>query len=78
MERQNKEEINFHNFMKMIREKKGISLQTLSEGLCSISMMNFIEQGKRIPEKMLRDRILARMGISGDIYEDYLSFDEYE
>lgn len=78
MERQNKEEINFHNFMKMIREKKGISLQTLSEGLCSISMMNFIEQGKRIPGKMLRDRILARMGISGDIYEDYLSFDEYE
>lgn len=78
MEIQNKEEINFHNFMKMIREKKGISLQTLSEGLCSISMMNFIEQGKRIPGKMLRDRILARMGISGDIYEDYLSFDEYE
>lgn len=78
MERKNGEEINFHNFMKMIREKKGISLQTLSEGLCSISMMNFIEQGKRVPEKMLRDRILGRMGICGDIYEDYLAADEYE
>ena len=37
-----------------------------------------IESGDRLPEKQMRDRILSRMGVIIEGYEDYLSIDEYE
>lgn len=73
-----KEEINFHDFLKVMRKARHATLEQLSEGLCSVSMMKRIESGERLPEKLMRDRILVRLGVALEKYEDYLSEEEYE
>lgn len=72
------DDINFHGFLKATRELQNISLAALGRGLYSASMMQRIEDGERLPKKLERDRIVARLGVSGDRYEDYLPIDEYE
>lgn len=78
MQRYEKDEINFHQFLNTMRQFLGVSLEQACEGLCSVSMMNRIEKGSRLPQKQMRDRILARMGVAIGEYEDYLSTEEYE
>ena len=73
-----KDEINFHKFLNAMRQLHEVTLEQACEGLCSISMMKRIECGDRLPEKQMRDRILARMGVPIEGYEDYLSTEEYE
>lgn len=73
-----KGEINYHVFLIATRQMHGVTLNQLAEGLCSESEMQRIEKGERLPEKLMRDRIMARMGISDDNYEDYLQTEEYE
>lgn len=72
-----KDEINFHGFLKAIREMQKKSLSTLGRGLYCPSMIARIETGERLPKKLERDRIVARLGVSGEGYEDYLSREEY-
>lgn len=71
-------EINFHDFLSAMRQLHEVTLEQTCEGLCSISMMKRIESGERLPEKQMRDRILSRMGVPLEGYEDYLSTEEYE
>ncbi|MDE5680135.1 MAG: helix-turn-helix domain-containing protein, partial [Lachnospiraceae bacterium] len=40
-------------------------------------MLARIEAGERLPEKIVRDRFLERLGLTNDGYEDYLQPDEY-
>ena len=72
------DDINFHGFLGAMRKFRGVTLEHLSNGLCSVSMLNRIEQGKRFPDKLTRDRIIARLGVSGEGYEDYLGYEEYQ
>ena len=78
MSRYIKDEINFHKFLNVVRQFHEVTLEQACNGLCSVSMMKRIECGERLPEKQMRDRILARMGVSLEGYEDYLSAEEYE
>ncbi len=78
MRRYTSDDINFHSFLAARREKENISLGQLGRGLYGSSMMKRIEQGERLPKKLERDRIVARLGISADRYEDYLPKDDYE
>lgn len=73
-----KDEISFHNFLEAMRQLQEVTLEQVCEGLCSVSMMKRIENGERLPEKQMRDRIVARMGVQIEGYEDYLSTEEYE
>ena len=73
-----KDEINFHRFLNATRQLHNVTLDQVCEGLCSRSMMLRIESADRLPEKQMRDRILSRMGVIIEGYEDYLSIDEYE
>lgn len=72
-----RDEINFHGFLAAMRIGKGVTLEQLCEGLCSVSMMNRIETGDRLPDKLLRDRLVERLGVTNDGFEDYLQPDEY-
>ena len=72
-----KDEINFHGFLSAVRKMRGKSTTVLARGLYSRTMMSRIEKGERLPKKLERDRIVARLGISGEGYEDYLSREEY-
>lgn len=73
-----RDEINFHVFLNAMRKLHNVTLEQVCEGLCSVSMMKRIESGERLPEKLMRDRMLARMGVLLEGYEDYLPPDEYE
>lgn len=72
-----KDEINFHGFMKAQRELQERTLSEVGRGLYSESMLYRIELGERLPNKLERDRIVARLGVSGEGHEDYLSLKEY-
>lgn len=74
----NRDEINFHKFLKSVRSSQGVSLERVALGICSKSGMSRVESGNRLPEKLVRDRLTARLGISGEEYEEYLLPNEYE
>lgn len=67
----------FRKFIKRKRQKQNITMEKLCEGICDVSTLCKIESGKYLPDKMLMDRILARLGISLDGYETYLTGEEY-
>ena len=62
----------------MIREHLNVPLNIACYGLCSDSMMNYIETGERLPDYRMRNRIMARLGVSSEEYEDFVQYDEYE
>ena len=73
-----KDDINFHGFLAATRKLQNKTMPELGRGLYSKAMMKRIEDGERLPRKLERDRIVARLGVTGDRYEDYLCLDEYE
>ncbi len=74
---ENFDNLEFHDFFRIMRRHVNVTLEQVCEGLCSVSMMNRIESGERLPGKLMRDRILSRMGVQLEKYEDYLSAEEY-
>lgn len=67
----------FGAFLKKHRDECGFTLMQLSRGLCSPSGLARIEEGTRTAGKVLRDRLLCRLGISPDDYEHFLFEEEY-
>lgn len=72
-----RDQINYHGFLRALRQMHKVSQETVSIGICTVSGMNRFENGNRIAEKLMRDRLTARLGISGEKYEDYLQRKEY-
>lgn len=67
----------FPALIKKAREIQGITLENLCKDICSSSLMGRIEKGERHANKELRDRILARLGVCSDGYENFLFYDDY-
>lgn len=67
----------FSSFIRKAREIQGITLESLCRGICSFSMMGRVEKGERLLSKELRDRILARLGVCSDGYENFLFREDY-
>lgn len=78
MEKNQRDEMNFHVFFNLMRKKHKVTMEEVCEGICSKSMMNRIETGERLPDKLTRDRLLQRMGVAQETYQDYLMGEEYE
>lgn len=72
-----RDQINYHGFLRALREMHKLPQECVSKGICSKSGMNRFENGNRVAEKLMRDRLTARLGISGEKYEDYLQPREY-
>lgn len=72
-----RDEINYHKFMKSMRTSQNISLEKLGLGIYKKSAMSRVEAGERLPDKLVRDRLTARLGVSGEGYEEYLLPKEY-
>ncbi|MBE5855931.1 MAG: transcriptional regulator [Lachnospiraceae bacterium] len=70
--------ISFNRFLAMVRKNKGVTLATLGCGLYSESMMYRIEEGERTPDRLVRNRLLARLGTSSEGFEDYVQPDEFQ
>lgn len=64
--------------LKNIRAEENISLNDLSLGLMSVSQLSKVESGERTIDKNVRDRLLERLGIAKEIYENLLDICDYE
>lgn len=69
---------NFGPFLHEIRTKKKVTLEQLSDGLCTASMLCRIEKEERDAEKLLRDSLLMRLGVVPENYENFLYYGVYK
>ena len=70
--------IHFHTLLESVRDYRGVTIEQLCAGLCSVSQMHYIQRGERLPDYQMRNRIMGRLGISSEGFEDYVQYDEYE
>ena len=68
----------FGKLLSQLRKQKNITLETLSDGLCCHSFVHQIEQGIVEVNKLLKDRLLARLGVEAENYESFLFYTEYK
>ena len=68
----------FANFLKRMREERGIIFEQLVEGLMPISQISRTVKGERPVHKDMRDRLLGRFGIASDLYENLLDIEDYK
>lgn len=64
--------------IEMLRTSAGISQKKLCRGLCAEQMLSKIEYGERIPNKLLLDQLMQRLGKSPDKLDTILSLEEYQ
>lgn len=67
----------FPKFLKRIRTEENVYLEQLAEGLMTVSQLARIEKGQRPIPKYLRDRLLGRLGVASDLYENLLNIEDY-
>src|SRR5574344_1613711 len=60
------------------REKKQISIQNLANGICSISTLQRVENGERLPDFFAFERIIERLGKSINKMEFLYHQGDYE
>ena len=72
------EEKIYGKYLKDVRIYRGAFQEELSKGICSANLLSKVEQGKRYPDKLERDRFLERLGENGYDFECYLEDEEYE
>ena len=71
-------DVEFGLFVSKLRKEQGILLEVLCDGLCDTGKMSRIENGKVEAEKLLRDRLLGRLGVAAENYENFLYYSEYK
>lgn len=54
------------DFIKRRREALGLSQEKLAEGICDPVSMSRIERGKVAPQKLIKEKLLQRVGMSGN------------
>ena len=71
------ESISFGILLKNVRMLQDISQERLGEGIYDATLIGRIEQGEFYPERLIRDRLLERLGESSYDYETYLGPEDY-
>lgn len=61
-----------------LREKKNVTLEALGAGLCDVGTLSKIENGKVETDKLLKDRLFARLGVAEENYDNFLYDSEYD
>ena len=68
----------FAKLLKNIRTEEKVSLDQLAMGLMSASQLVKIENGERPINKNIRDRLLERLGVAKEFYENLLDLCDFE
>lgn len=68
----------FAKLLKNIRTEENVSLDQLAMGFMSASQLSKIEKGERPIDKDIRDRLLERLGIAKELYENLLGLCDFE
>lgn len=71
------ERMQFACYIGGLREKLGITMKQLCEGLLSDRAAMMIEQGKWDTARPMREALLERLGVGAEDYECYLGCEEY-
>ena len=75
----NTEEKNlFSSFVNCMRRQQGLSMKQLCQGLCTFQELSYFENGQKLPNKLLLDAILERLGVGAEDYEHFLDYIEYD
>lgn len=61
-----------------LRTERGASREQLFQGLCSRGNYSYYEQGQRLPDRLLLNAFLQRLGKNADKLATVLSAEEYE
>lgn len=72
-----KDNIRYSDCLKEEIERKGADKKTVARGLYSESTLYDVLKGNTLPDFMKRNRLMARLGVVSDLYEDYLQNSEY-
>ncbi|MCI7169628.1 helix-turn-helix domain-containing protein [bacterium] len=75
---QSEAEQDFAKLLKNIRTEENVSLNQLAMGFMSASQLAKIENGERPINKNIRDRLLERLGIAKELYENLLDLCDFE
>ena len=67
----------FSLFLTKEREKQGISQERLCRGLCAVSALSRYENGERIPDRLLMNALIQRLGKSSEQLTTMISCQEY-
>lgn len=68
----------FAKLLKNIRTEEKVSLDQLAMGFMSASQLTKIENGERPINKNIRDRLLERLGVAKELYENLLDLCDFE
>ncbi len=68
----------FNQYLKSMREEKELSREKLCMGICSPEYLLSLESGERVPDSLLQDMLLERLGVGSESYENYLDLRDYE
>lgn len=60
-----------------MRLESGVPGDVLAEGLIDVSLLSRIENGERPLYKTMRNRLLGRLGVTPDMYENLLNNEDY-
>lgn len=71
-------EIKYGKLLRCFRIERQLDVKEICVGLCSASAINFFEKEKRIPDTLLFERLLERMGVSPEDVSLMVNEDEYE
>lgn len=67
----------FIAFVHKIRKQQDYTMEQVCEGICSLGTIHFMESGRWKSDKLVRDRILDRLGAGVEDYEHFLNLEEY-
>lgn len=65
-------------YIGQIRTYEKVTLQQLSQGLCSVAYLNRVEHGEREVDKLLTDTLLQRLGKPVNLFIRFLDTKEIE
>ena len=70
--------ITLGEMLKRFRIEKGVEARQVCEGLCSTSMMSHFENERKVPDPILFEYMMERMGVSSELFSIMVSKEEYE
>ncbi len=67
----------FGKYLTELRRKYNVSMNVVCDGICDQSVMSRIEKGEREVSKLVQDRLLGRLGVAPENFENMVYADEY-
>ena len=68
----------FGKYLTELRRKYNVSMNVVCDGICDQSVMSRIENGESEVSKLVQDRLLGRLGVAPENFENMVFSDEYE